>query len=86
MNISMRFEGLSEEIIAEALKRGVVKTKAEAIRLGLLELNDKYGLVPRNSEEIELMEDLREIERIERDLKSGKEKLHRVRSIESLIK
>ena len=45
MNISMRFEGYSAQIIAEALRQGIVKTKAEALRLGLLELNDKYGLV-----------------------------------------
>ena len=86
MNLSMHFQGMSEEIITEALKRGVVKTKAEAIRLGLLELNDKYGLIPRNSDEVELMEDQREIDRIERDLKTGKEKLHRVKDINSISK
>lgn len=84
MNISMHFEGYVERIIDEAVKQGVVKTKAEALRMGLLELNDKYGLVPA-LDEIEYLEDLSEIKRIEADIKSGKEKVHGVKNIDSLF-
>jgi Arc/MetJ-type ribon-helix-helix transcriptional regulator len=85
MYITMNFEGYVGEIIDRAVKKGIVKTKAEALRLGLLELNNKYQLV-LNSEEIELKEDLREIDRIEKDIKSGKEKLHKARNVEALFK
>lgn len=86
LNISMHFTGFVEKIIEEAVRKGVVKTKAEALRLGLLELNEKYCLVPTRLEEIELAEDLKEIERIERDLASGKEKIHRVKNVDDLFK
>ncbi len=86
MNLTMNFEGYIEQIIERALKTGIVKTKAEALRLGLLELNDKYHLVSKNADELELKEDTAEITRIEKDIKSGKEKLHRARNVEALFK
>ncbi len=84
MNISMHFEGYVEKVIAEAVRTGIAKTKAEALRLGVLELNDKYQLVRNRMEQEELEEDLREIARIERDIKTGKEKVHRVKNISEL--
>jgi len=85
VNISMHFEGYTEEILREALARGLVKTKAEALRLGLLELNNKYGLIPPFNE-MEYLEDLESIRKIERDIKTGKEKVRRVGSIDDLFK
>lgn len=84
MNISMHFEGYVEAIIEEAVKQGIVGTKVGALRAGLLELNDKYGLVPA-LDEIEYLEDLSEIKRIEADIKSGKEKVRKVKDINSLF-
>ncbi|MFH1780046.1 MAG: hypothetical protein ABH803_02790 [Candidatus Micrarchaeota archaeon] len=86
MNISMHFEGYSEKIIAEALKQGIVKTKAEALRLGLLELNQKYGLVATNLEELELQQDLKEIDRIEKAIKTGKTKLYKAKSLDEIFR
>jgi len=85
MNISMRFEGYSAQIIAEALRQGIVKTKAEALRLGLLELNDKYGLVASDLEQRELQQDIAEIARMEKRIASGKTKLHRAKSIDEIF-
>lgn len=85
MNISMNFEGYSEKIIGEALRQGLVKTKAEALRLGLLELNDKYGLVATDLEEKELQQDIAEFDRIEKRLGQGKTKLHRAKSIDEIF-
>ncbi|MCD6523129.1 MAG: hypothetical protein J7K68_05275 [Candidatus Diapherotrites archaeon] len=82
MNISMHFEGIMEEIIEKLLKLGIAKTKAEALRLGLLELNDKYQLVGVDKE---LEEDLIEINRIERDIKTGKEKVYSVKNVAELL-
>ena len=86
MNISMRFEGYSEKIIAEALSKGIAKTKAEALRLGLLELNEKYALIPTGDEARELAEDLAEIERIDKDIKSGKEKFYKAKSVSEIFR
>ena len=86
MNLSMHFTGYTEKIIEAAVKSGVVKTKAEALRLGLLELNSKYGLVPQKIDQQELEQDLLELKRIESDIKSGKEKLHKAKNVEDLFK
>lgn len=85
MNISMHFEGYTERIIDEALRQGIVKTKAEALRLGLLELNQKYGLVATNLEEKELAQDIAEFDRMEKRLAQGKTKLHRAKSIDDIF-
>lgn len=85
MNISMHFEGYVERIINEAVRQGVVKTKAEALRAGLLELNDKYVLVP-SLDEMEDIADMEEISKIEARINAGKEKVHKVKNIEELLK
>ena len=85
MNISMHFEGYAEKIIDEALRQGLAKTKAEALGLGLLELNDKYGLIASDLEEKELQQDIREFDRMEKRIASGKTKLHRAKSIEEIF-
>ncbi len=82
MNISMHFEGFMEEIIEGLLEKGIAKTKAEALRLGLLELNDKYQLVGADRE---LKADILEISRIERDIKTGKEKVYPVKNVDELL-
>lgn len=75
--ITMTFEGYIAKIIKEALRRGLVKTKAEALRLGLLELNDKYRLVPRKlSKAEEERLEARLAEKIMQRVREGKEKLH----------
>ncbi len=81
----MHFEGYIEKIIDEAQKQGIVKTKSEALRLGLLELNQKYGLVETSMEQRELEMDLAEMARIEKRIKQGKTKLHRAKSIEDIF-
>ena len=85
MNISMHFEGYAEKIIAEALRQGIVKTKAEALRLALLELNDKYGLVATDLEQRELRQDMAEFDRMEKRIASGKTRLHRAKSVDELF-
>ena len=81
----MHFEGYSEKIIAEALRQGLVKTKAEALRLGLLELNDKYGLVASNLEQKELQQDIAEFDRMEKRIASGKSKLRRAKDVDEIF-
>ncbi|HLD76460.1 MAG TPA: hypothetical protein VI874_05540 [Candidatus Norongarragalinales archaeon] len=85
MNISMHFEGFPEKIIQEALNQGLAKTKAEALRLALLELNQKYGLVASELEQRELEMDIAEFDRMERALKAGSTKIRKAKSVDELF-
>ncbi len=85
MNISMNFEGYVARIIDEALRQGIAKTKAEALRLGLLELNEKYALVATNIEEIDLQRDLKEFRRMERGIASGEIRLRKAKSVDDVF-
>lgn len=44
MHANVRFTGLTNEIIEDALSKGLAKTRSEVLRLGLFELKNKYGL------------------------------------------
>lgn len=44
MNLNVQFAGLTEEIIEDAIRNGLAKTKTEVLRLGLFELKNKYHL------------------------------------------
>lgn len=44
MNVNVNFTGLTDEIIEDAIIKGLAKTKTEVLRLGLFELKNKYGL------------------------------------------
>ena len=81
----MHFEGYTEKIIDEALRQGIVKTKAEALRLGLLELNDKYGLVATDLEQKELEQDIAEFDRMEKRIASGASKVRSAKSIDEIF-
>ncbi|QLJ53429.1 MAG: hypothetical protein Sv326_1254 [Candidatus Fermentimicrarchaeum limneticum] len=84
MNITMRFEGYVEQIIDEAVKKGIVKTKAEALRLGVLQLNEKYHLISQNLSEDE--EDLSLAIRIDERIKAGKEKINPESKLKTLLR
>lgn len=43
MNITISIDGHMNNILENLIKKGVVRTKSEAIRLGLLNLEDKYA-------------------------------------------
>jgi Arc/MetJ-type ribon-helix-helix transcriptional regulator len=84
MNVTMRFDGYVERIIDEAVKRGVVKTKAEALRLGVLQLNEKYHLVSQNLSEDE--EDLNLAIKIDERIKAGKEEVYPESKLKTLLR
>lgn len=44
MNITINIEGHLNNVLENLIHKGIVKTKSEAIRLGLLNLEEKYGL------------------------------------------
>lgn len=44
MHANVKFTGLTNETIDDALSKGLAKTRSEVLRLGLFELKNKYGL------------------------------------------
>lgn len=44
MHANVKFTGLTDEIIEDAIAKGLAKTRSEVLRLGLFELKNKYGL------------------------------------------
>jgi len=44
MNITINIDGYINSVLESLIKKGVVKTKSEALRLGILNLADKYVL------------------------------------------
>lgn len=84
MNLSIEFKGYLEEIIEKAINKGIVKTRAEAIRLGLLELDKEYHLVEPDYhpvDELPLKEEF-----IEELLKRKKEKAKKAKNIDELFR
>ena len=76
MNICIKMEGFVEEIIDEAVHKGVAKTKSEALRIAVLELNNKFRLVPEGMTNEE-MEDFRLARQLDSRVKNGKDKVVR---------
>lgn len=71
MNVNIRITGLLDEILEEAVREGLAKTKSEALRLGVLELNRRYRLL----EHEEMAEDIKAIDAAKAAIKSGKVEL-----------
>ncbi len=54
MNVNVNFTGIVDEIIEDAIRQGLAKTKTEVLRLGLFELKNKYDLAQGAPTEAEL--------------------------------
>jgi len=50
MNVNVNFTGITDEIIQDAIRKGLAKTKTEVLRLGLFELKSKYHLAEEEKE------------------------------------
>ncbi len=72
MHAIAKFEGVIDRILSEAVRQGLAKTKMEALRLGAIELNNKYDLINEAREE---QEDAAYIRKARREIASGKLKL-----------
>jgi len=72
MNLNISLEGYVEETINRAISRGIVKTKAEAIRQAVLMFGKEYGLNEPSLEEITLVD--KKIAEEMAEIKSGKVK------------
>ncbi len=84
MNLSLEFKGHLEEIIEKAIDKGLVKTRAEAIRLGLLELDKEYHLVGVDYSPVDELPLKKEF--VKELVKRSKEKSVKAKSIDDLFK
>ncbi|MCD6522563.1 MAG: hypothetical protein J7K68_02350 [Candidatus Diapherotrites archaeon] len=72
MYATVKFTGIIEQILEKAVELGIAKTKTEALRLAVLELNNKYNLLERNIED-ELA--IKKMQKIDREIAKGRRKL-----------
>lgn len=71
METVVRIEGAVENVLERLIEEGYYKTKAEAIRAGILELGREYALI--GGREASLVS--RKIDEMEEEVKSGRKKL-----------
>jgi hypothetical protein len=72
MHTTVKFTGVIEKILEEAVDEGIAKTKTEALRLAVLELNNRYGLLERaRGDELAV----RKMQKIDKELAEGKHNL-----------
>ena len=85
MHMTVNFQGYLSDIVDEAIRRGIVQTKTEALRAGLLELADKYNLGQKSlGKEDDEKEVLAEISRMEEGIRKGKIKTYTQKEFEKL--
>ncbi len=73
MQSVVRFNGVVEQALNRMIKEGYYKTKAEALRAGILELADRYGMLP-NQKQVDAMVSAK-MDRIDAQIRAGKRKL-----------
>ena len=83
MHSTMKFEGIIDQILSEAVRQGLAKSKVEALRLGVVELNNKYELIQNRIEE---EEDIGYIKRARKGIASGKLKLHSEKELKKALR
>lgn len=83
MHTVTKFEGIMDLILAEAVRQGLAKTKSEALRLGIIELNSKYDLLESAREE---KEDIDYIRKAREKIASGRLKLHTEEELRRALK
>lgn len=75
MNLTVKFDGHVSDVIDRLVEKGVVSTKTEALRLGVLRLEAEY----LKDEELERRFDewaVKEVERLDALRKTGKSKVY----------
>jgi len=70
MHTTVKFEGYINEILEHAVSKGLAKTKMEALRLGVIELDHRYHLLDREDELA-----VRKMQQIDKEIKAGKSKV-----------
>jgi len=77
METVVRLDGAVEHVLMNLVKKGYYKTKAEAIRAGILELGREYSII--GGREARLVS--RRIKEMEEEVKQGKKKLYKLEEV-----
>ncbi len=72
MKTTIEMTGFLERVLEKAVDAGIARSKTDALRIGVLELNHHYHLVP-DASEAELV--TAKMERLDRETQSGKRKM-----------
>jgi len=70
MYATVKFEGVIDAILEHAVKKGLAKTKVEALRMGVLELERRYHLLEQEDELA-----VKKMQKIDAEIRSGKRKV-----------
>jgi len=73
MQMMIRLEGVTEDIVRKLIRLGYFKTKNEIVRLGILEIGKEYDLLP-TKEELANFLAAKKMEELEQERKTGKRK------------
>jgi hypothetical protein len=79
MKTTIEITGFPELVLERAVELGIARSKTDALRIGILELNDKFRLVQSTEDELVA----RKIQKIEDEIASGKRKTE---SLEQVFK
>jgi len=73
MRTTIEIKGLPELILEKAVSTGIARSKTDALKVGILIMNDKYRLVD-NVKEIDDPKLIAAFKRKEKDMKANKQK------------
>ena len=79
MKTTIEITGFPELVLEKAVELGIARSKTDALRIGILELNDKFGLVQNVEDELVV----RKMKKISEEIASGKRK---VETLDSVLK
>lgn len=74
MILNMKLEGFPEEILNEIVHKGIASNKTEAIRLMIIEYNERHNITPMS----QFLEDklaIKKMQEMQNELKEGKKKI-----------
>lgn len=78
MKTIVEFEGTVESILEYLVKQKYYSNRSEAIRAGILELGQRWNVLPK-ADEVELV--VRKMQRIDEDIQKGKRRVHSLESV-----
>jgi hypothetical protein len=70
MYTTIKFEGVIDKILEKAVESGLAKTKVEALRISVLELERRYDLLKTEDKFA-----VKKMRQIDKEIKSGKRKV-----------
>lgn len=74
MNITLKLQGIPEDIISEMLVKGIATNKTEAIRLAIMDYNEHHQLKQLNESDLNKLA-VKKMQQIDKEIAEGKRKV-----------